>query len=172
MSAVDVFLVYKIIKALTKSFEEWDAYKTGVISSEGKILIKKGDRNSEQRDSFTIFDNLMLKVKKMIAKAPGNTKFNSYAAAMYLVSEDAPTNSTSGIPVGDHFAGARVFRVKPSTIRKSLYGKHPRHRYDKYLDEDDDLNTIRNFSKSNPKAKVILQNSETGEMVFFKNGRF
>lgn len=85
---VDLFMVYQFLKRLATPFSDWEAAKTGVIDSEGNILVKKIDRTKEQKSSFGIFDLMILKLKKLLAKVPGgSTKIASYVAALWLIKE-------------------------------------------------------------------------------------
>ena len=86
---VDIFLIYSFLKRLVTPFEEWDAYKLGVIDKDGNIILKAKDRNTvEQRSAFQKFDLLVLKLKKLLAKVPGgNSRIASFAAALWLVKE-------------------------------------------------------------------------------------
>lgn len=87
---VDLYLVYRIIRQLTTPFEQWPAYKTGVIDAEGNIVKKPQDRlKLDEKESFTLFDLLMLNVKKLIMKLPlGKTRLATYAAALFLIKEE------------------------------------------------------------------------------------
>ena len=86
---VDLYLVYQFLRRLTTPFEEWDAYKLGVIDKDGNILKKKDQRKTqEEKDSLRVFDLMILKLKKLLAKVPGGeTKLASYAAALWLIRE-------------------------------------------------------------------------------------
>jgi hypothetical protein len=87
---VDLYVVYRILRRLTQPFKEWDAFKLGVIDAEGNIL-KKGDnrRTMAEKDSLTTFDVLMIKLKRLLALAPGGkTRLASYAAALWLIKEE------------------------------------------------------------------------------------
>ena len=84
----DSVLVYQFLKRLVTPFEKFPAYQTGVIDKDGKILVPKHKRTQEQRNSFKIFDNMILKMKKLLAKIPGGrSKLASYAAALWFVRE-------------------------------------------------------------------------------------
>jgi hypothetical protein len=87
---VDLYLVYRVLRQLTTPFENWEAYKTGVIDAEGNLIKKSNDRKTtEEQDSFTKFDLLMLKLKKILGAMPfGKTKLASYAAALFLIKEE------------------------------------------------------------------------------------
>ena len=86
---VDLWYTYQFIKRLATPFEEWDAFKTGVIDGDGNILKKGKDRRLiGERESFSKFDLLVLKLKKLIGKLPaGQTRLASYAASLWLIKE-------------------------------------------------------------------------------------
>jgi hypothetical protein len=86
---VDLFLVYNFIRKLVTPFEKWEANKLGIIDDKGNILIKRKDFTKRaQRQSFGIFDLMILNLKKVLAKVPGgSTRFASYAAALFLIKE-------------------------------------------------------------------------------------
>ena len=85
---VDLYIVYRILRMLTTPYEDWEAYKTGVIDKDGKIIVKPSSRSQAQKDSYTKFDNLMLKLKNVLGTIPfGRTKLASYAAALLLLKE-------------------------------------------------------------------------------------
>lgn len=86
---VDLYVVYRILRRLTQPFTDWDAYKLGVIDAEGNILKKSSDRRTmAEQESLTVFDVLMIKLKKALAALPlGKTKLASYAAALFLIKE-------------------------------------------------------------------------------------
>lgn len=86
---VDLFLVYQFIKRLATPFTEWEAYKQGVIDAEGNILKKKSERKTRgEIESFRVFDLMILKLKKLLAKVPGgSSRIASYAAALWLIRE-------------------------------------------------------------------------------------
>lgn len=86
---VDLFLVYSFIKRLATPFNEWDAYKEGVIDDRGNIILPKKNRDTiKQRKSLGHFDLLVLKLKKLLEKVPGGrSRIASYAAALWLIKE-------------------------------------------------------------------------------------
>jgi len=87
---VDLFLVYQFIKRIATPFNEWEAYKQGVIDENGNILKRGRDRRTvKERDSFGKYDLMILKLKKLLEKVPGgNTRLGSYAAALWLIKEN------------------------------------------------------------------------------------
>jgi hypothetical protein len=77
------------MRALTTPFIQWEAHKTGVIDAAGNILIPSKDRLSfDEKESFTKFDLLILKLKSILNKSSGGrARFMSYAAAAFLIRE-------------------------------------------------------------------------------------
>lgn len=88
---VDLFLVFQFIKKLVTPFNKWPAYKLGIIDAKGNIIIRRKDfTKREQGKAFGVFDQLVGNVKKLLAKLPGGqTRLASYAAALWLVKEQA-----------------------------------------------------------------------------------
>lgn len=88
--AVSLFMVYQFLKRLVTPFNQWPAYIAGIIDEKGTIITKAKDRHTlDQKRSFSKFDLLVLKIKRLMEKVPGGkTKIASYAAALYLIKED------------------------------------------------------------------------------------
>tara|TARA_R100000008_G_scaffold67433_1_gene44494 strand:- start:49 stop:531 length:483 start_codon:yes stop_codon:yes gene_type:complete len=85
---VDIYLVYQFLRRLATPFTKWEAFKTGVIDKEGKVLIPKNKRTPEQQRSFKVFDVMILKLKRLLGKIPGGkSRIASYAAALWLIRE-------------------------------------------------------------------------------------
>lgn len=85
---VDLFLVYQFIRRLATPFNKWDAFKTGVIDKDGKVLVTKKERDPSQKKSWGTFDVMVANIKKLLAKVPGGgSRLASYAAALYLIRE-------------------------------------------------------------------------------------
>lgn len=85
---VDLYLVYQFIKRLVTPFDQWAAFKAGIIDAKGEIIKKPRDRSSRDKQAFGKFDLMILKLKKLLAKIPGGqTKLATYAAALWLIKE-------------------------------------------------------------------------------------
>ena len=86
---VDLFLVYSFIKRLATPFNEWPAFKLGIIDTDGNQLKKKKDlKTVEERAAFGVYDLMILKLKKLLANVPGGqSRIASYAAALWLIKE-------------------------------------------------------------------------------------
>jgi hypothetical protein len=86
--AIDLAAIYMFLKRLVTPFEQWDAYKTGLIDKNGKVIVDKADRTPEQNKSFGYFDRLVANLKKLLGKIPGGkTRIASFAAALLLLRE-------------------------------------------------------------------------------------
>lgn len=87
---VDLFLVFQFIRKLVTPFEKWPAYKEGVIDDKGNVLIKRKDlTKNAQRKAFGVFDQMILNIKKLLAKVPGgSSRLGTYAAALWLIKEE------------------------------------------------------------------------------------
>lgn len=85
---VDLAAIYMFLKRLVTPFEQWDAYKTGLIDKNGKVIVDKADRTPEQNKSFGYFDRLVANLKKLLGKVPGGkSRIASFAAALLLLRE-------------------------------------------------------------------------------------
>ena len=83
---VDLAAIYMFLKRLVTPFEQWDAYKTGLIDKNGKVIVDKADRTPEQNKSFGYFDRLVANLKKLLGKVPGGkSRIASFAAALLLL---------------------------------------------------------------------------------------
>lgn len=80
--------VYLFIKMLTKSYTKWPAYQAGVIDEKGNVLIPERLRTPSQVKSFSLFDRLVLGIRKRLTMGVGGaTMLSSFAAALYLIEE-------------------------------------------------------------------------------------
>lgn len=86
--AADLAFTFRFIRMLTLDWKDWDAYKTGLIDSEGKRIKNKKIESDEEKDSYTPFIRLAANVKRLLSKVPGGgSKLGSFAAALYLIKE-------------------------------------------------------------------------------------
>lgn len=111
---VDLFLVYQFLKRLVTPFNKWDAYKSGIIDDKGDIIKPKKERSKEEKKTFTTFDLMILKLKKLLAKVPGgSSRLASYAAALWLIREwnhfTDDTLLTEGVTESELDASLEIF---------------------------------------------------------------
>lgn len=87
--AGDLVYTFRFLKLLVTPFEETDAYKLGLIDSNGKRIKSQDLTTDERRNALTSFHKLAFNIKKLLAKAPGgSSKLASYAAALYLIKDN------------------------------------------------------------------------------------
>lgn len=86
---IDIALIYSFLKRLVTPFNQWDAYKIGMIDAEGKVIVPKADRTPAQEKSWGYFDRLVANLKKLMGKIPGGkSRLASFAAALLLIREE------------------------------------------------------------------------------------
>jgi len=71
----------------------------------------------------------------------------------------------------EEFGGKKVFVVSPERYWDSRMGKSRYNRYEKYVGNDKLGEAIRLYGRTNPKAPIILKNSENGAMLYLKYGK-
>jgi hypothetical protein len=92
---VDLYLVYSFIKRLTTPFTEWPAFTLGIIDADGNILKKRSTLTGTEKDAFGVYDLMILRLKKLLAKVPGGqSRISSYAAALWLIKESKNLGET------------------------------------------------------------------------------
>ena len=107
----------------------------------------------------------------------------------YHIEEEAPTVSTTGVADNPQslfkkkkkkayedvkmskFAGKDVFIVDSDTYHACRLGKKKYGRYETYVGSDTIGVAIREFGLKYPKRPIILQNGESGPMLYLKYGR-
>ena len=83
---VDMFLTYQFLKRINTPFEEWSAYKLGIIDKNGKVLKKRRQlKTAQQRAAWGYFDIVTTNLKKLLAKVPGGQSQTGTLAASYLL---------------------------------------------------------------------------------------
>lgn len=92
---IDLFLAYKFLKNLVVPFEQWPAYKLGIIDKDGAVLIPRRERlDSDQKAAFGYFDIITLNLKKLLHKLPGGKSTIASYAAAYLLLKEYPKKKT------------------------------------------------------------------------------
>ena len=88
MNVVDTVIVYRILKMMTRKWEEMDAYKFGLIDDNGKRIKTKKPKTSEEKNSFTLLHRLVFNLNRVLELLPfGRTRLASYAASLALLKE-------------------------------------------------------------------------------------
>tara|TARA_B100000424_G_scaffold232791_1_gene195763 strand:+ start:1108 stop:1791 length:684 start_codon:yes stop_codon:yes gene_type:complete len=88
-TGIDYYLAYQFVKKLSTPFKDTEAYKLGIIDEKGKVLKKRSQLSSKERDSYKLMDTLIFNLKKFLEKLPGGkSKIGSLAAALMLIKEE------------------------------------------------------------------------------------
>lgn len=89
MGVVDTVIVFRILKMLTRKWEEMDAFKFGLIDDNGKRIKNVKPKGSEQKNSYTLLHRLVFNLKRVLELLPfGRTRLASYAASLALLKEN------------------------------------------------------------------------------------
>lgn len=84
----NIFLLYMFIRKLTLPFEDWPAFALGLIDKDGNIKKTRKDMTHDERAEFSMFDLMILNLKKLLAKLPGgSSRIATFAAALFLLKE-------------------------------------------------------------------------------------
>lgn len=84
-SLADTIIVYIIIKRLATPFEEWDAYKRGIIDKDGKKL--REPVTFEERRAWTALDRFIWNMKKVLTRFVGPSKMAAILTGAYLLKD-------------------------------------------------------------------------------------
>lgn len=82
LSASDTLYAFRFLRLLTMEWQETEAFKTGVIDGNGK-LIARGSLSKEQKEAYTIFHRLVFNIKRLLPAS----KVATYASALFLIRE-------------------------------------------------------------------------------------
>lgn len=86
--AGDLYYAFRFVKLLTTKWEDTDAFKLGIIDSNGKRIKSKQISTGEEKTAYTPFIRLAYNIKRMLEKLPGGSStLSSYAAALFLLKE-------------------------------------------------------------------------------------
>jgi hypothetical protein len=86
MDLVSTYLSYRLVKLLGTPFENWEAFKLGIIDSKGKII--KEPETSEEKRSFTSFERIIKNIKIAISKLVGYSKAAAILSTIYLLRDN------------------------------------------------------------------------------------
>jgi len=96
---IDNAIALRIIYLLVHSFENWDAFKYGLITADGKTTDKRAS-NQKERDSWTMLHRLVARLKRIVALAPGGKTLLGRLTASYLLVREAYENDLLAIYEG------------------------------------------------------------------------
>jgi hypothetical protein len=83
------WLTFKFANLIRKPFNEWDAYRYGIISRTGDII--RNPRTNEEHKAFGLFESLVRKVKKALIKYSHGDLVQTLIALYLLKKESVNT---------------------------------------------------------------------------------
>lgn len=93
ISAGDFILAYKILKDLSRKWEDFEAYNLGLIDKDGNKL--KSSETSEEKDSISSYYRIIFNLKRLIQKIVGKSTLAKTAVNMLLLKEDVPSRTVN-----------------------------------------------------------------------------
>ena len=100
---MDLYFVYKFAKFVAMPWEDWPAFKLGIIDDEGNV-IKKTRKTKEERNNYTLFHRLLCKLKQLLEKVPGmKGKLGKAVAAYFLFKEGMMKHGADGVLLDEAF---------------------------------------------------------------------
>mgnify|MGYP005628597841 CR=1 FL=1 len=91
--AVDLFVLYRFIKAIATPFNETDAFKLKIVDEKGKLLKKPS--TSEEKKAYDHFTRFTFNIKRILGKVGLDRKYATFAGALLLMKEGADGVSMS-----------------------------------------------------------------------------
>ena len=100
---MDLYFVYKFAKFIAIPWEDWEAFKLGIIDEKGNV-IKKNRTSSEEKNNYTLFHRLLRKLKQLLEKVPGmKGKLGKAVAAYFLFKESMMMHGANGDMLDEAF---------------------------------------------------------------------
>ena len=84
-SVLSTAALYMVLKKIMTPFEQWDAYKLGIIDKEGNKL--KSPYTSKEREAWDLLSKFTCNFKKIIIKFLGKANFITYFTMAYLLKD-------------------------------------------------------------------------------------
>ena len=83
---IDFLITYRVVKLLVTPFEKQEAFKTGIIDKDGKVLKKyKTLKTEKERKSYTLLHRFVFNLKRILQKVGLGSKLGSFAVALALL---------------------------------------------------------------------------------------
>jgi hypothetical protein len=83
MDLTNAYISYRLINLLSKPFNRWNAYKLGIIDEDGEIV--KEPETDKEKKSFSTFERIILKIKKIIVKLTGKSRAMAILTTIALI---------------------------------------------------------------------------------------
>lgn len=124
----DTYYTYRILKILSAKWENTDAYKVGIIDSNGNKIVDELSRDQER--SYRSFDRIVYNLKRVMSKVPfSQNPFVRFGTAIALLKEndltddeldDIVANIEEEVPVNNSGDGKVAYNDTPLKKKKML----------------------------------------------------
>lgn len=84
---VDLYVLYKFIKAISTPFDETDAFRLGIIDEKGKLL--KSPKTQDEKEAYDPFDRTVFNIKRILQRVGLDKRYATYTGALLLMKESA-----------------------------------------------------------------------------------
>lgn len=103
---LDDLYSYELLYRFLLPYNEWFAYKEKIIDGDGNLLIKRKDMSNIQKQNFTKFDSVVLKIRKTFEMSPQGNLYKKLppqtVLSLLLKESEVPVNITgNAIPPKD-----------------------------------------------------------------------
>lgn len=89
--SIQLITAYRLVRQITKPWEEWEAFELGLIDKNGKKL--RDSKTKEEQNAMGLMKVLAANIKRLVQRLPGGkSKFGSLAAALFLLKEELDLN--------------------------------------------------------------------------------
>ena len=149
-------LAYSILNRLRLPWEEWEAFKLGLIDSNGKLI--KHAVSSKEREVWTAFDRLLWNLKKILIRFVGNSRLAHYMTAAYLLRD-----SLTPEMISDPKFQGRFLTGLDSSAQLKIY-RMLRDIDEQCILDDKTLDIEHRFIKALPQVEEALKKKE-GELL-------
>ena len=90
--AIDIFILYRIIKDLSTPFEKTEAFKLGIVNAKGERLrdskgVKKFPKTRAEKDADGYYQRFIRNIKKLMTKVGLGSRVATFASALLLMRE-------------------------------------------------------------------------------------
>lgn len=85
-SLSDTLVTWLVLKRLVLPWNEWPAFKVGLIDDKGNKI--KVPISSNERAAWSSFDRFIYNLRQVLEKFVGGSKMAHYLSAMYLLRDD------------------------------------------------------------------------------------
>jgi hypothetical protein len=84
--AIDFLITYRIVKLLSTDFKDQEAFKFGIIDTNGKVLRPVRTLNTQaELDSYTVLHRFIFNLKRILAKFGLKSSLSNFGVALAFI---------------------------------------------------------------------------------------